>query len=175
MIDQRYSVFLTDHLCTHQIRHSGRDFYSHLKGTHDLLERWGNPKAICLAGLFHSIYGTWHFRRTAFPIERRYIIQELIGEEAEFLAYVFCVTKRPKEFIANIGASETLLTDHHAKEVLRLSDAQLIDLLEIEAANLLEQGGKIKPVLKRLLAATISNSAKNSISQYLATATTVVL
>ncbi len=161
-------AFLTEHLRTQEVRHSGRDFYTHLKGTHDLLQEWKNPEPICLAGLFHSIYGTWHFRYKAFPIESRHIIRDLIGEEAEFLAYVFCVTERPKEFVVHGGLPEIAIKDHYANNLIRLSRVELRKLLEIEAANLLEQGGNIAGLLRHLLATEISIAAKARIFAYLA-------
>jgi hypothetical protein len=39
-----------------------------------------------------------------FPIESRHVIRDLIGEEAEFLAYVFCVTDRPTAFLLHAGS-----------------------------------------------------------------------
>ena len=160
MVEDKYRTPLTEELCTHEVRHSGRDFYTHLKGTHDLLRAWKNPEPVCLAGLFHSIYGTSHFRHAAFPIVKRDVIRDLIGEEAEFLAYVFCVAQRPEAFLAQAGSPETAIRDHHAGALIRLQSATLNQLLEIEAANLLEQGGNIAGVLRRLLDTGISPAAK---------------
>jgi len=172
MVEEKYRAFLVDHLRTGEIRHSGRDFYTHLKGTHDLLRAWENPEPVCLAGLFHSIYGTLHFRRRAFPIHNRRIIRDLIGEEAEFLAYVFCVTERPKAFLAQAAAAKIVLYDDYADEIIRLSRSDLNKLLEIEVANLVEQGGKIRAVLQQLLATEISRNAKAGIAAYLERQTT---
>jgi hypothetical protein len=164
MVDEKYRQFLIEHLRVDKVRHSGRDFYTHLQGTHDLLQKWGNREAICAAGLFHSIYGTQIFRHSAWPIARRDTIGDLIGPEAELLAYIFCVTERPKVFLANIGATRIAMLDHHTNETLVLSGPQLRDLLEIEAANLLEQGGNNAGALLRLLASDISGAAKRELS-----------
>jgi hypothetical protein len=171
MVEDKYRAFLTEQLRTQGVRHSGRDFYTHLKGTHDLLQVWQNPEPVCIAGLFHSIYGTWHFRHKAFPITSRHVIRDLIGEEAEFLAYVFCVTERPKDFLANAGSAEIAIQDHHAGDLIRLSHSQLSKLLEIEAANLIEQRGNIRITLQRLFTTRISLAAKASITNYLANRT----
>ena len=170
MVEERFRVFLTEYLHTQDVRHRGRDFYTHLKGTYDLLRAWANPEPICLGGLFHSIYGTWHFRHKAFPIENRQAIRSLIGDEAEFLAYVFCVTKRPRAFIAHIGATNIVLLDHHTNKPLSLTSSELNNLLEIEAANLIEQEGNICAPLQQLYRADISASAKATIANYLAKA-----
>jgi SM-20-related protein len=172
-IDAKYRSFLLKELGLDQVPHSGRDFFTHLSGTHALLRAWDNPEPVCLAGLFHSIYGTTHFHHKAFPIGQRHVIRALIGEEAEFLAYVFCVAERPKDFLALIdsvaeaGAAEIELMDHHAKTPLRLTRSQLHKLLEIEAANLIEQGGNVRPALEQIARADVSRSAKRAITEYL--------
>jgi SM-20-related protein len=168
-VEDKHRAFLVDELKLNQVQHSGRDFYAHLKGTYELLRAWGNPEPVCLAGLFHSIYGTWHLRHRAFPIERREVIRDLIGEEAESLAYAFCVAERPKDLVAHAQSfeSEIAITDHNAKSSLRLSCAQLNGLLEIEAANLLEQRCNARALLEQIGRANISAPAKRAISTYL--------
>jgi hypothetical protein len=147
MVEEKYRAFLMEQLRVQDVRHTGRSFYAHLKGTHDLLRDWDNPEPVCVAGLFHSIYGTWHFCHKAFPIENRSTLANLIGKEAEFLAYVFCVTERPKVFLDNVGRSKISIHDHYANEPIHLSRTDLNKLLEIEAANLIEQGGSSSKAL----------------------------
>jgi hypothetical protein len=166
-VEEKYQGFLIQQLRTDKVRHSGRSFYTHLKGTHDLLQSWQNPHAICIAGLFHSIYGTWHFRHRVFPLDRRDVIRDLIGDEAEFLAYVFCVTKRPAEFLANAHAPDIVVKDWTTNSIIRLSRTELNNLLEIEAANLIEQGAKNREILRQLRASEISPAAKRDIDSYL--------
>jgi Domain of unknown function (DUF6817) len=168
MVEERYRAFLLEHLHVHEVRHTGRSFFEHLKGTHDLLRDWGNPEPICVAGLFHSIYGTWHFRHKAFPIEQRSTLAELIGKEAEFLAYVFCVAERPKVFLENADRPQASIHDHYKNDVIHLSRTDLSNLLEIEAANLIEQGGTSPKAFQRLQRAGISDAAKAHISLHLA-------
>jgi Domain of unknown function (DUF6817) len=167
MVEDKYTAFLIEQLRTDKVGHSGRNLYTHLKGTHDLLENWDNRQAVCLGGLFHSIYGTWHFRHTSCPIDRRNAVRDLIGEEAEFLAYVFCVAERPKEFIENIQSRDVLVTDHYLKKKIILSRPQLVDLLEIETANLIEQGGNISGLLRSLRGSGVSEGAKAAIAAHL--------
>ncbi len=166
MVDEKYRAFLLQRLHADEVRHSGRDFYTHLQGTHDLLEDWGNPEPICVAGLFHSIYGTRHFRYRAFPIANRDVIRDLIGEAAEFLAYVFCVADR-REFLTCIAAQDIVVRDHYRNNVIRLSRTALNNLLEIEAANLIEQNARGKAALEKLLAGEISFAAKCAVERHL--------
>lgn len=166
MIKDEYRQFLLETLHTDAIRHSGRSLYTHLAGTHDLLEGWHNPPHVCAAGLFHSIYGTRHFRHQSWPLDRRAPIIELIGPEAELLAYVFCVTGRPKELIDPPSANGSkALYNSHKKEMLALSPETLRMLREIEAANLLEQGSGVGHWLKALSEQDISAGAKSAIAQ----------
>ena len=44
--------------------HAGVKFLEHLQGVQRVLESWGEPNAVSLAGLFHSIYGTELFQVT---------------------------------------------------------------------------------------------------------------
>jgi len=168
MIDPRFERFLTVDLGTRGIRHSGRDFYTHLKGTHDLLEVWGNRPEVCRAGLFHSVYGTAKFKRRVVPFARRDLVRDLIGSEAEALAYVFCVTARPASLLALIGSEQRVLLDRQTQRLIALSQRQLDDLLEIEAANLCEQGGRVVDNLRRLMGAGISAAAKTHVGTMVA-------
>lgn len=167
MIAPLLEEFLTDRLRTHEIAHSGRTLYTHLSGTHALLRDWGNPPDVCLAGLFHSIYGTAHFRKRAFPIDDRATIAGLIGACAEHLAYVFCVTARPAELLRQMNSLSPQFMDGHVGGTLRVSRHELCCLLEIEAANLVEQGGRIHPTLEKLRRAPISAAARDAVATWL--------
>jgi hypothetical protein len=146
MIDEAHKQFLLGPAGADKIKHSGRTLYDHLVGTHDLLEAWGNREPVCVAGAFHSVYGTKHFKHQAWPIADRATIRKLIGPEAELLAYIFCVADRPKAFLA---AFDGFLTP---------------SLREIETANLVEQGSKSR-WLQRLHASDISDGAKQAIAR----------
>ncbi len=73
----------------HLVSHSNRTLLDHLIGTHNLLQSWGAAESVCLAGLFHSVYGTEGFRATLASIPDRKIIANIIGREAEALAWLF--------------------------------------------------------------------------------------
>lgn len=132
-----------------EVRHSGRPFYAHLKGTFDILYEGHQPKHLCLAGLFHSIYGTRHFKHQALSFNQRGLVAHLIGNEAEHLAYVFCVTDRPRAFVEQVGQKYPCVRDRNTGGLIPLSKDDLLDLLAIEAANLAEQGGG--PMLQSVL------------------------
>jgi len=139
MVEQVHEKFLTDHGAK-LTGHSGRCLFDHLKATHDLLRDWGNPEHVCNAGLFHSIYGTSSFKHRSVELKERPTVRALIGKEAEYLVYLFCVIDRPKVFIAAQNMFQRHLFDRHAHTVVSVTHAIRNELVEIEAANLLEQG-----------------------------------
>ena len=158
-------TFLQDRLHTDRVGHSGRTLLHHLCGTYELLEAWGNPEPVCLAGLFHSIYGTVQFRHSSIGFDERALVRDVIGAPAEMLVYAFCVTQRPDALLRAGLQSDgpggmVELLDVVARMPLLVSRMQLNALLEIEAANLLEQGGDIGGFVRRLLGMPISDGAR---------------
>ena len=134
-----------------QTPHTGRTLFDHLLGTHLLLESWGNTQAVCLAGLFHSIYGTNAFAHQSLMQSQRSELRAAIGEEAEALAWLFCSIDRPRAIL--LGLQQSYLGDFvelmvrrdamgstQARQAMGASPEQLQALAEIECANLIEQG-----------------------------------
>ena len=92
------------------LQHTGAEsFDAHLRGVQAVLRYWQLQQAqhdeqddeivssldyLSRAGLFHSIYGTEGFQGFALPLSERPVIQELIGEKAEYLAFLFCMVDR---------------------------------------------------------------------------------
>jgi hypothetical protein len=107
-------------------------------GTCRLLEDWGNPPEVCVAGLFHSIYGTQAYRNSSADLGERERIRKAIGDRAEELAYLFCVTDR-KGFFEQLDARPPVLVSWADKRDVEVSPETLRDLVEIDAANFLEQ------------------------------------
>jgi hypothetical protein len=140
MLDEKIETFLRAQ--TDGVRHSGRTLFEHLKGTHDLLQRRGAAEHVCLAGLFHSIYGTNIFRHQAIPISERDRVKDLIGERAELLAYIFCSCNRPRALLEAVKRGPPYhVVNWRDGEIILLTKASMIDLLNIEVANLEDQGG----------------------------------
>jgi hypothetical protein len=110
----------------------------HLLGTCALLRAWGSDASVCKAGLFHSIYGTNAFGRPCVEMEDRRSVIEMIGEEAEWLAYLFCVSHRPRAFLEAI--ENPVLQNRYDDKYIEISESILNNLIEIECANLIDQG-----------------------------------
>lgn len=102
-------------------RHSGRTLLDHLIGTHDMLKAAGCDEHVCLAGASHSIYGTNAFTKVTIQHTMRHAIVRIIGPRAEKLAWTFSQIDRPRA----------------------IENGKDIDLMHVEAANLLEQGGSL--------------------------------
>ena len=103
--------------------HSGRTLLEHLIGVYKVLDEGFAPLHVCDAGLFHSVYGTAYFKPKTISLDNRDIVKGIIGEEAENLAFMFCVIPTPR--FENIMS----LTDEKVRD----------ELLMIEDANREEQ------------------------------------
>ena len=117
--------------------HSGGALLDHLRGTHDLLEAWGCEQRVCLGGLFHSIYGTQSYKTESASLEDRQQIRDVIGEPAERLAFLFCVSHR-WQFFEQVGQASPVLWNRLDEEDLSVSPEELRDLIEMEVANYIE-------------------------------------
>jgi hypothetical protein len=123
---------------TEGMPHSDRGLLDHLLGTRQLLVEWQARPALCDAGLFHSVYGTQHYELKAVPLTMRNEVQQLIGEEAESLAWLFCMMRR-ETLLQNPGPEGELRVQHRlTDEWLPLSKIQFQDLLTMTIANTLE-------------------------------------
>src|SRR5688500_4710344 len=74
--------------------HTDGALLDHLLRTRQLLVEWEARPALCDAGLFHSVYGTEYYELKAVPLSMRQEVQQLIGEEAESLVWLFCTMRR---------------------------------------------------------------------------------
>ena len=77
-----------------EIDHYGRPLLAHLKGTFELLLQWSNSDEVCIAGLFHSVYGTENLTTSALDSSYRIQVQGVIGQRSEELALLFCPADR---------------------------------------------------------------------------------
>ena len=123
-------------LNTDSLSHSHGTLIDHLQQTYELLKRWENTHSVCLAGLFHSIYGTQIYKKQTLALERRDIIKNAIGIEAEYLAYLFCIMDR--DCFYNNLTSNKVRNSQDGSYIL-ISEETKRNLCEILVANELEQ------------------------------------
>ena len=122
------------------VPHSGhKGFLAHLIGVFQDLEAWACPRDVCRAGLFHSIYGTELFRRWSLPLERRGDVRDLIGERAEWIAYVNCLMDRAT-FDALLDSDGPYhIRNRETGEMMELSRRDYDDLVCVHLCDWLEQ------------------------------------
>jgi hypothetical protein len=110
----------------------------HLHATMQLLRRWGNRDCVCVAGLYHAVYGTGGIDGHLAALDARNAIAEVIGKEAEALAYLYGACDRER-FHPRIGSSEqSVFVDRFTDSEYAISEAQLRGFCEISVANELE-------------------------------------
>jgi hypothetical protein len=90
---EKYISYLYNKNC-HTIQHSHSNFLNHLINTFNILKKWRQPEDLCVAGMFHNIYGNKYFNPN-LNISREEI-KNLIGESAENLVYRFVNSDRDK-------------------------------------------------------------------------------
>lgn len=149
-------------LGTGQTEHSTRTLLDHLTGVYRLLQQWDNPAEICLAGLFHSIYGTESFKTQTVVLAQRDHIRALIGERAEELAYLFCAYDK-RHFVKNFARlSDYTLWDLFQEEEVALSEDTFRALVEMSLANMLEQLPDIASLLDEQVLFDLFNAWKSA-------------
>ena len=120
--------------------HSGHTLWQHLVGVHNILQTKKFPEYLCLAGLFHSVYGTQVFKKVTVDKSQRVQVQALLGEQAESLVMAFCELPRPKLFETTLQQGIDPLPDWMLQLDTNYDKQQfLADLLALECANLAEQ------------------------------------
>lgn len=81
------------------LTHSGQSFFDHLYNTFLLLKSYNLPEEICIAGLFHSIYGTEFYNPNLKINEEE--IKNIIGEKANYLVKCFSESNRLEKILSN--------------------------------------------------------------------------
>ena len=122
------------------VEHTEKTYLAHAIGVHNDLKTWGCDEDVCRAGIFHSIYGTERFQKFALPLERRGELQELIGEKAEWLAYLNCSMNR--EVFDNLVFQVDgpfLFRDRFTDETVELTPDEFRELCTIQLCDWLEQ------------------------------------
>ena len=110
----------------------------HLAKTAALLNQWGNRDPLCVAGLYHAIYGTGGIRGELIPLARRSVIVGIIGAEAEAIVYLYAACDRDA-FHPRIGTPRaTEFVDRFTASEYSIPVSMLADFCELTLANELE-------------------------------------
>lgn len=125
-------------LGAHELQHLNGDLAQHLKGTYMLLREWGNSEPVCLAGLFHAVYGTAGFPAALLSLDKRSDIAAAIGDEAEELVYLYGARDRDYTYSKLISHEEPIYRNRFTQESFRLPRLLLASFCELTLANELE-------------------------------------
>lgn len=127
------------------ISHGQTTLLTHLRGTRNILESWGCALYVCDAGLCHSIYGTESFSKALITLDGRQYVQELIGVEAERMAYLFGAHKK-ESFWGNLDRSENFsVEDRFSNQTVEITKTDFADLVTLTLANWLDQRPTAEP------------------------------
>lgn len=112
------------------VSHGSRTLVEHLIGTYNLLVNWGNPAEVCLAGLFHTYFGTskFGFAKIHTRSDDRELVK-LIGSRGTAILRVFSDIRGDAEDVPFVQFDWTYHSD----------DSVLKDVAELQVANLAEQ------------------------------------
>lgn len=121
-----------------EFAHLNGSLSSHLKGTESLLRSWGASEVVCIAGLYHAVYGTDGFNPSLTGLNSRPQIVNLVGAEAEELTYLYGACDRAVFYPRIGGESQLLLADRFQTSEYAISLEQLKNLCELILANELE-------------------------------------
>jgi hypothetical protein len=134
------ALALLDELGAEDTDHPRGTLSDHLRGTYDVLVGWGCERDVCLAGLYHSVYGTDIFETVTLTPDARDKVLQAIGADAEQLAYLYCALERESLYdnLTTGGPPYGVRSRLDGAE-LRLGRDDYAGLLAIDLANRLEQ------------------------------------
>ncbi|MGH8544998.1 MAG: DUF6817 domain-containing protein [Gammaproteobacteria bacterium] len=131
-------------LGAHELKHINGDLAKHLNGTYNLLVQWGNPESLCMAGLYHAVYGTDGFPDQLVPLDQRETIATLVGSEAEKLVYFYGACDR-SYFYQEISLGDNpSYRDRFTGETFKPTRNVVSSFCELTFANELEIASKTK-------------------------------
>jgi hypothetical protein len=122
----------------------GRALLDHLVGTYEIVRRWKQPARLQHAALIHSVYGTDRYREQLLALSRRDEVIKIAGDQAERLAYLFCLTPRDLLFGGAHVWARGLPTlapgrERETHDQSPATRAELDGLVLLHMANLAEQ------------------------------------
>lgn len=125
-------------LGANNFEHLNGSLIKHLKGTYTLLQSWDADPDLCIAGLYHAVYGTSGFDEVLISEDYRDKIKEIIGEQSEKIVYSYCACDRDF-FWPQIGIkANPIFRDRFLGKKYNLSSNELRLFCELTVANELE-------------------------------------
>jgi hypothetical protein len=124
--------------------HSDGHLIEHLVHTYLILRSWSCSVDLATAGLFHSVYGTGDFHEAIVSAEDRPLLQQVIGERAESVAYHYCACAKASLHECLKSGPPYRVRDLKRNEPVELSEGLFQDLVILDLANEVEQQPRIQ-------------------------------
>lgn len=121
----------------------GGSLRDHLVGTFHTLGRWGAVEHVAVAGLMHSVYGTFSPESVPAPIRDRTSLRAVIGPDAEELVWLY--SRMDLTFLPDALAGGSPLLAAEDWQSLHASPEQILSLAWIAAANIVEPWVRLGP------------------------------
>lgn len=135
MATQPKIKFLQDRGVAQIMHDSHVPFLTHLAGTRMILQQWGARQALCDGALFHSVYGTEFFTPDeTVTIPTRSEVQELIGADAEEVAWLWCTIER-----TTLDPDTGAVIHRGSGATMTIDASRIQDLANLWAADIVEQ------------------------------------
>lgn len=127
-----------------KVAHQDQTLIEHLYRTCAILQQMEASDRVCLAGLFHGVYGTEALHSdevSHIPDTRRAAVQSVVGEDVERLVFNFSVMS-----YESLGSSfrailrpggQPDLRDRRTKASLALTREEYMDVLRLKLADML--------------------------------------
>lgn len=136
---KRYTDYLVA-LGIEKVPHTEKTYLGHLVNVYRLMEAQHCEEDVCVAGMFHSIYGTEKFQGFKLPVDDRPKLREFIGARAERLAYFNCAMDRATfDAVLDQPEGPYRFVDRITKEPIELAKAEFDDLCRVHLYDWLEQ------------------------------------
>jgi len=116
-------------------QHIDGDLAAHLHGTYLVLRDWGGSVDLCLAGLYHSVYGTDGYSHQLVSANQRQSVAALIGERSEAIVYLYCAALRLDLYPRIVATDRPLFRDRFTDTVSDLDETALSEFCELTVAN----------------------------------------
>jgi len=123
-----------------EVPHTRKSYLAHAVAVYRDLKEWGCPEHFARVGLFHSMYGTEQFQLFTLPLERRFEVQEMIGEGPERIAWLNCAIERhhfDQQVLKKSGPFRIL--DRFTGELVEVSDDDFEALCLVHLCDWAEQ------------------------------------
>jgi hypothetical protein len=133
------AMALLDDIGAVDVEHPSGTLAGHLRGTYDLLASWSCSDETCLAGLYHSVYGTEFFRTETLALDARERVKAAIGDPAEQLTFLFCVMRRSSLYENLDRGAPYSVEDREGGQHPLDGVGQFAALMALDVANRLEQ------------------------------------